>query len=149
MATSIKKKLYVSAVLPATQALAGYSALTWTQVKGVISIGSIGFPHETIQVPDLESGITKTYKGARAGSAAQLACRNVAADAGQTALKAANEAETEIAIQVVNPDGTTAEFWTGIIHSLTGNEASTTSYEGFTCSFVPNYAVVTGAADVS
>ncbi|MGN0933237.1 hypothetical protein [Falsigemmobacter intermedius] len=149
MATSIKKKLYVSATIPATQNLAGYSALSWTQVKGMVSIGSVGFPHETIPVPDLETGITKTFKGARAGSGAQLAWRKIAADAGQTALVAANEGETEVAIQIVNPDGTTAEFWTGIIHSLTSNEASTTSYEGSTCTFVPNYAVVTGAADVS
>lgn len=146
MATSIKKRLFISATSPATQNLAGYTGLTWIQVKGMVSIGSIGFPHETIPVPDLESGITKTYKGARAGSAASMAMREIAADPGQAAVSAANEAEEEVAIQVVNPDGTTAEFWTGIIHSMVGTEASTTSYEGSTFSFVPNYAKVAGAA---
>lgn len=146
--TSIKKRLFISATPATTKDIAGYTALTWDKLGGLVTIGQIGFNHETIAAPDLESGITATLKGARQGTAGQVAYRRLADDAGQEAVVAANEAETEVSIQIVNPDGTTATFWTGIIHSHIDNEASTNSYEGATFSFVPNYAKVTGPADL-
>lgn len=146
MATSIKKKLFISANPPATKDTAGYQAMSGLQqIKGVVSIGSIGFPHATIEVPELETGITKTFKGARTGSGAQIAFADRPDDAGQAAVATANNAETEVTLMVVSPDGTKADFWTGIIHSLVDNDADTSSYEGATFTFVPNYAVVSGA----
>lgn len=149
MATSIKKRAFISLTTPASQTIAGYTALTWLQIKGVITIGQIGFNHATIDVPDLESGITKTLKGARQGTGGQIAYSRKAADAGQTAVATANEGEAEVAIQIVDPDGTLSDYWTGIIHSLNDNEGSTTSYEGSTFTFVPNYAKVRGASDIA
>ena len=145
MATSIKKTVYISSTPPSTKDDAGYEALTsFIQIKGVVSIGSIGFPHATIEVPELETGITKTYKGARTGSGAQIAYATREGDAGQAAVETANEAETEVSLMIVSPDGETAEYWTGIIHSLVQNDADVSSYEGSTFTFVPNYARVTG-----
>ncbi|AZV00276.1 hypothetical protein [Paracoccus kondratievae] len=147
--TSIKKTLYISATPPATKNLAGYQALTWIKVTGVVTIGQIGFSHATIEAPDLESGITQTLKGARSGTAGQVAYRRIASDAGQAAVAAANETESEVAIQIVDPDGATSDYWTGIVHSHMDNEASVTSYEGSTFTFVPNYAKVRGASEIS
>ncbi|WP_312526704.1 hypothetical protein [Paracoccus sp. (in: a-proteobacteria)] len=146
--TSIKKRVFISLPLPATQTIAGYTALTYKQIKGVISVGQIGFPHETIPAEDLESGITKTLKGARQGTGATIPYRKIEADPGQTDVNTANEGEAEVVLQIVDPDGTTADFWTGIIHSLTDNEASTKSIEGQSFVFVPNYAKVRGAAKI-
>lgn len=147
--TSIKKRAYISATIPATQTLAGYQALTWLKIGGMVTIGQIGFNHATIEAPDLETGITKTLKGARSGTAGQLAYREIVGDTGQVAVATANEAETEVAIQIVDPDGTLSDYWTGIVHSHVDNEASVTSYEGATFSFVPNYARVRGASDIA
>ncbi|WP_313349383.1 hypothetical protein [Paracoccus sp. (in: a-proteobacteria)] len=144
--TSIKKRVFISSTTPATKDLAGYAALTWLQVKGVVTVGQIGFNHATIEAPDLESGITTTLKGARTGVGAQVAYRRLTGDTGQAAVVAANEAETEVSIQVVDPDGTNATFWCGVIHSHIDNEASVITYEGSTFTFVPNYAKVYGAA---
>lgn len=144
--TSIKKKLFISDTPPATKDSAGYQGMSGLiQVKGIVSIGSIGFPHGTIEVPELETGITKTFKGARTGSAAQIAYATREDDLGQAAVEEANEAESEVTLMIVSPDGTSADFWTGIVHSLVENDADTSSYEGATFSFVPNYAVVKGA----
>ena len=147
--TSIKKRLFMSATPAAAKTIAGYTALTWLQVKNIVTIGQLGFNHATIEAPDLETGIVATLKGARTGTGAQIAFRTLAADPGQVAIAAANEAETEVSIQVVDPDGTNSEYWTGIIHSLIDNEASVTSYEGQTFVFVPNYAKVRGASDLT
>lgn len=146
MSTSIKKKLFISPTPPATKDAAGYQAMaSFVQVKGIASIGSISFPHATIEQPELETGITKTFKGARTGSAAQIAYGARVDDPGQLAVEAANEAEGEVSLMVVSPDGTKAEFWTGIIHSLAQTDADVSTAEGSTFSFVPNYAVVKGA----
>lgn len=146
--TSIRKRAYISAIPAATKTLAGYTALTWLQVKNIVTLGQLGFNHATIEAPDLESGIITTLKGARTGTAASMAYRTLAADPGQAAVAAANAAETEVSIQIVDPDGATASYYTGVIHSLVPNEASVTSYEGETFVFVPNHEVVKGAASI-
>ncbi len=146
--TSIKKRLFISTTPTAAHTLVGYQALTWVQVKGIVTIGQIGFSHATIDAPDLESGIVTTLKGARQGVAASAAYRTQAGDAGQAAILTAHNTEGEVSIQVVDPDGTTASYWTGIIHSLIDTEASVTSYEGQTFTFVPNYEGIKGASDI-
>lgn len=147
--TSIKKRMFISAIPAAAKTLPGYTALTWLQVKNIVTLGQLGFNHATIEAPDLESGIVTTLKGARTGTGASIAYRKLADDPGQAAVAAANEAETEVSIQIVDPDGTNSEYWTGVIHSHIANEASVTSYEGATFTFVPNYAVVRGASDLT
>ena len=144
--TSIKKRLFISTTPTSAHSQAGYAGLIWVQVKGIATIGQVGFNHATIDAPDLESGITTTLKGGRQGVAASMAFRTQADDPGQAAVLVAHNTEGEVSIQIVNPDGETASFWTGIVHSLIENEASITSYEGKTFSFVANYEGVTGTA---
>lgn len=147
--TSIKKTLYISSSVPTDKSQSGYAALSdWKQIKGVVTIGSLGFNHATIDAPDLESGIITTLKGARQGVAASMAFRTIEGDAGQAAALTAHNDEAEVSLQVVDPDGQNAVFWSGVLHSLIDNEASVTSYEGKTFSFVPNYEGVKGAAAV-
>lgn len=146
---SIGKRLYISATAPATNTLAGYQALTWIKVGGIVSVGQIGFSHATIEAPDLESGITETLKGAQSGTGGQAAYKYIEGDAGQAAIVAANATRDNVAIQVVDPDGETSSYWTGIVHSLIDTEASVTTYEGSTFTFVPNSARVRGASDIA
>lgn len=144
MATSIGKRAYIGPV-PDTRTLAAFQAVAWAQIKGTVSVGSFGFPHATVDVPELETGITKTYKGARQGSGGEIAYRTIALDPGQVAVGAANAGRGEVAMRVDSPDGTTADFHVGIIHSLVPNPSDTSSYEGWTCTFVPNEEPVIGA----
>lgn len=150
---SIGKTVYIGLTPPLVKNIAGYQGVTWVKVNGIVTTGQLGFNHETIPAPDLESGITMQFKGARTGSGGQLAYRTLITagvlDPGQAAIAAANEQNDEVSLQVVNPDGTTANYWTGILHSLIDNESSTSSYEGKTCVFVPNYPVVSGPSDTA
>ncbi len=84
MSTSdITSKLFIAPGVPATRNKAGYEALTWTQVKGIVSIGATGTTNSPIEVPDLETGFTLAVKGARAGNVVAVAMREVKADEGQ------------------------------------------------------------------
>lgn len=153
-APSIKKTLYISttpaaSVGGASPILSAYTALDWDKVNGVVSIGQIGFQHNLIDIPDLESGMTKRAKGARNGTNGQIAIRTITGDVGQAELIVANEQPGDCSIQIVDPDGTNAIFWTGVLTSLMDNEASTTSYEGKSFAFTPNYQFVRGAADIT
>lgn len=142
----IATKAYIASALPASDTLSAYQALTWTQIKGIVSIGSLGFTHAMIEVPDLESGITQQIKGAETGQTANIAFRHVPSDAGQEDVEAAAAARGEVALKIVDPDGTNARFVRGELHSFVPNEASTTSYKGATFSFTPNMRPIYGAA---
>lgn len=52
-------KLYVSAAAPATNDAAGYSALTWTQVKGLDQLGEFGRAYEVGTFDSLDEGRIK------------------------------------------------------------------------------------------
>ena len=146
MPVEIKTKLYIAAALPATDTLSAFQALTWVQVKGVSSIGSIGFTHNMIEVPDLESGINLQLKGAETGQAASIVFRAIDGDAGQEDVQAAAPTRTEVALKIMDPDGTNSRFVRGELHSLVPNEASNTSHRGATVSFTPNMRPIYGAS---
>ena len=146
---SIGKTLYISVTPPTANTIAAFTALTWTKVNGIVSIGQIGFNHATIEAPDLETGITETMKGAQSGVAGNMAFREITGDAGQAAVVTANATRANVAIQIVDPNGTNSDYWQGIVHSLIDTEATVTSYEGATFTFVPNAAKVRGPRDAT
>lgn len=145
MSTSdITSKLFIAPGVPATRNKAGYEALTWTQVKGIVSIGATGTTNSPIEVPDLETGFTLAVKGARAGNVVAVAMREVKADEGQADFKAAavEAASVEYSFKIAEPTaGATdeVEYISGIVMNWTRNERSTTTYAGFTCSIRQNY----------
>jgi len=148
MSTSdITTKLYIATGIPATFDKTGYEAMTWAQVKGVVSIGAIGVTDNIIDVPDLETGFTKGVKGARAGDVIPVAMREIKTDAGQDAMKAACEAFVEYSFKIVEPTASgEVEYITGLPHDWKRNERSTTAYAGYTAAIKANYpSVVTTA----
>lgn len=151
MSTSdITTTLWIADGLPATFDKAGYEALTWTQVKGIVSIGTVGTTTSPIDVPDLETGFTKAVKGGRAGTVTAVAMREIKTDAGQAAAKAAAiEAQSvEYSFKILEPSsGGDVEYVSGIAYDWQRNERSTTSYAGFTFNIRGNYnSVVADAA---
>lgn len=130
--------------VPATFDEAGYEAMTWVNIGGLVSIGEVGDDHETISVPDLTLGRIRTIKGAATGTTIPVALREVLADAGQTAAQtAAKAAGGEYSFRVGEP-GTVEQYFSGVCMSWKRTERSTGSYAGFTFSVTTNYPTVSG-----
>lgn len=149
MANYIGSIVSVAPAVPATFTKAGYEALTWTVVNGLVSAPIPAFETATIDVPDLTTGITKREKGASIGRETEMAFRDVNADTGQANVKtyAAPGYGTEVSIKVVLPNGTNNHvYMSGIMYSLMENEGTTESYRGFTVAFSQNYAAVVTTA---
>lgn len=150
MSTSdIGHTLHIATGKPATFDEAGYEAMTWVKVGGIVSIGPVGGTNNIIDVPDLESGYNKAAKGAKTGAVTAIALREIKADAGQAAAKsAASEAEqNDYSFMITEPDASgEVEYITGIAYDWQRNERSTTSYAGFTFSIRANYESVVADA---
>lgn len=148
MSTSdITTTLWIATGVPATFDKAGYEAMTWTKVGGIVSVGAIGVTDNLIDVPDLETGFTKGVKGARVGTVIATAMREIKSDAGQAAFKAACAAFTEYSFKILEPTASDeVEYISGLPHDWTRNERSTTAYAGFTANLRSNYPSVVVAA---
>lgn len=143
--------VYFSATLPATNNAAGFEALVWTKVAGIQSIGSRGLAHETIPVPDLQTGFTPVVKGAASGVDTMMTFREVLAgavpEAGQAAIqaRAENEAGT-CSIKLVQGTGAAqapvtgdrVAYAQGVVHSFRPREMTTNSHAGFSVTFRNN-----------
>lgn len=156
--SQIGKTVYVAEALPATNNEAGFDALTWVKVNGLVSIGSLGISHSNIDVPDLQTGFTKGVKGAATGNDVPMAFAMVASDAGQEDIRGlANASGTGAvgSIKVVRGTGASqapavgdaVQYAQGYFHTYAETEASDTSYEGFTVQFKQNAATVTALED--
>jgi hypothetical protein len=136
--------LAIATGIPATFDEAGYEAMTWVNIGGLVSIGEVGDEHETITVPDLTLGRIRTIKGAAVGTTIPVALREVLSDAGQTAAQAAAKgAGGEYSFRISEPGGT-EQYVSGVAMSWKRTERSTGSYAGFTFSVTTNYPTVTG-----
>lgn len=145
MTNFIGSVVSVSPGVPASFNKAGYEALTWTVVNGLVSAPIPGMETATIEVPDLTTGITKREKGASIGRETEMAFRDVPSDTGQGNVKtyAAPDYGQEVSVKVVLPDGTNNHIYmTGIMHSYMINEGTVESYRGFKVTFAQNYEEV-------
>lgn len=123
---------------PATNNQAGFEALSFTNIAGMVSVGELGDDQELITVPDLTIGRNISIKGAKTGTNIPINYRNVAGDAGQALVKSeSDELRGESSLRVTDADGNV----TYIYGPVTGHkrlERSITSYEGFTASIAVN-----------
>lgn len=149
--SNIGKTLYVSSTLPATNNKAGFEALTWTKVNGMVSGPQLGVTHSNIDIPDVQTGFTKGVKGAGQGQDSQMAFTIDGNDAGRTIIKtAADSGQGFLAIKIVTGSGANqapvtgdpVQYAQGYVHSYTENPATTDSYEGFTVNFKQNFVTV-------
>lgn len=150
MATNshIGKSVFFSTALPATNDDTGFEALVWVKVEGFQGGAQFGFDNADIDIPDLQSGITKRAKGMGTGAQSTLSFRRVADDtAGQGGIKTlADGVGTVGSIKVVRGSGTggapeegdPVEYAQGYYKSYTKMEASGTTHEGFTVIFQQN-----------
>ena len=150
-ANHIGKTIYHSTAAPATNNKAGFEALTWVLVSGGQTLPQLGVSHSMIDVPDLQTGFTSAVKGAAQGVDTTATFRNVAADAGQIAIKTAANSQAGVgAIKIVTGTGTNnapvtgdvVQYAQGILHSFQPNMPDNSSFEGFTVGFRQNAATV-------
>ena len=145
-ANDIGDKMYIATGIPATFDAAGYVALTWVQVKGVVSIGEVGDSDAGIAVPDLETGRVGTLKGATTGRVVPVALRDLKGmtDAGQVAVTAAALTDNEYSFKFTKAEegAVITEYQSGPVMSWTRTARTTTSFAGHTFEAGNNYGVI-------
>lgn len=144
---SIGCSVYISAALPATNDAAGFEALSWTEIGGLVEGPQFGYSHEVIDIPDLKSGYLSGAKGAAAGTDTQMQFREVESDTGQALAKTtADDNDGLCSIKVGYGTGTNStlttgdpvEYAQGFLHSHLPNKPTITSFRGFTVGFRSN-----------
>lgn len=131
----------IVAGIPTTFDKAGYETLFAgaDAIAGVVEAPAFASSHTDIPIPNLGTGRTVTRKGANIGIASPLLFSTVDSDAGQAAVKAGCAARAEYSLSILNPGGTAITYCSGILKDFTPNKPTTTSYDGATATFVPNY----------
>jgi hypothetical protein len=109
---------YISSALPATYDNTGYSALAYTQIRGVKVIGDIGVNYETADF-NIIGGIRQNKKVGKQANRVQIEVFKID-DAGQTLLKALLSASVSYSFKVVLVDGT-VYYFTAACSSRTNN----------------------------
>lgn len=148
----IGAKLYISAALPATNDAAGFEALSWTLINGLVSGPQFGYNHDVIEIPDLGSGFADAVKGMGSGTDTSFAYRNIDADAGQVLVRAnAIDDDGNVSLKlVVTPTGVggipatgdEVEYAQGFLHTYLKNQPTATAYTGATVNFRVRYKPV-------
>lgn len=148
--TDIGTTIAIATGVPATFTEAGYEAMTWVNIVGLVSVGEMGDEHETVSVPDLTAGRIRTLKGAATGTAIVVTLRAPLSGetaTGQTNAKAAATANggAEHSFKVTDASGN-SDYVSGVAMSWKRTERSTSSYEGYSFSVTANYPIVEGTA---
>lgn len=109
--TAAGSKLAISAGTPATDNAAGYAALTYTNVKGIESIGTFGSTFEVVNFQPLDGPLEK-HKGPANNGSLNPRYAIDTTDAGQTLLRTAgDDASSKLyAFQITLPDGAKRQF---------------------------------------
>ena len=100
-----------------------YAALTWTEIKGVASVGEIGPIYEVLTHSDLKDGVTRKAHGSLNNGDPAIQYRVIELDAGQIIINSALIGRTTIAFKVTRASGL-IQYFEGIISSAPTNEAT-------------------------
>jgi hypothetical protein len=96
-------KVYIGGakVMQATDfAESDFSSVSWTEIKGLESIGNVGSTATAVDVTAIGDNGTRTLKGQRSGGSMELSMFVDYADAGQLALVAAEKTDDDYAFKV-------------------------------------------------
>ncbi|MBN6819518.1 iron ABC transporter substrate-binding protein [Methylobacterium organophilum] len=113
--TATGAKIFIGpSVLPSTDTEAEYSALTWTEIGLVESLGEFGDQSNTVNFASLNDGRNRKAKGIRDAGDLALTVARDPTDPGQDALIAAEATSNKYAFKVVYPDRLTPTGTDGI-----------------------------------
>ncbi|WP_299945358.1 hypothetical protein [uncultured Ruegeria sp.] len=132
---------------PATEDQAGYGALVWTDIEGVISLPERGDTITDVSEPTLKDGRVEHFNGAKDGGVLSVPIKFIEGDAGQVALVAAAGTNTVYSFQEVDSDGVEAHFYYGRVQSVMRREATPNSFKGYSASLAVNSDRFTGTEE--
>lgn len=131
----------VVAALPATYDGAGYAALTWTGVVGLLTqLGELGDESNGISVTTLAGRTIRTNGGKDGGEVAFTYVYSLT-DPGQVILRAQNNGNTGVSMRVTDPDGKIM-YVAGVVANVKDMERSAESFKGQTGVLRVNTATV-------
>lgn len=117
--TSAGTTVAVSAAAPATFNVAGFAALTFTDIGEVVDGGELGRVYEVVKHNPLATRETIKRKGSYDSGTIALQMARVPSDAGQTILVAAVDSDASHSFEVTLQDGTILYFTGQITSYLT------------------------------
>lgn len=120
----------ISSTLPATRDQAGYEALTYTNIEGVVNIGNFGGSANVPTIVPLSTGDVEKRVGSRDYGSPVLQLVYVPDDAGQAALKAAFDGANERlpqAFKVEYPNGD-VRYFVGPVSSFENQPGDSDSF---------------------
>jgi hypothetical protein len=107
---SVGTCIAVSAALPATHDNTGFTALTFTQIGELESIGDLTTTHAAISFANMCTGKTSTLKGVEEAVTVEIMVALDRDDAGQTLMTAARKSANDYAFQVTEANGDKVYF---------------------------------------
>jgi hypothetical protein len=107
--TSSGTKFQISTTVPASTAdtLAELSALTYTDVDGIMTLGEFGDTRNLVDFSVLGDGRVRKLAGAADAGTLEIECAFDSLSAGQTAMRSAYDSGQEYAFKVETRDGVT------------------------------------------
>ncbi len=140
-------KLKIAPGRPATEDQAGYGALTWTEIEGVISLPERGDTINDVSEPTLKDGRVEHFNGSKDGGVLTAPIKYIEGDAGQAALVAAAGTNDTYSFQEVDSDGVQAHFYYGRVQSVMRREATPDSFKGYSSNIAVNSGRFTGTEE--
>ncbi len=108
--TAAGAALAVTASAPATENLAGFAALAYTNISAIQSLGDFGDTYADVPFTPLETRRTLHFKGSVDGGTLALELGFDPVDAGQAAIEAALASDNAYSFKVTLQDGTIFYF---------------------------------------
>ncbi|WP_321832617.1 hypothetical protein [Thalassovita sp.] len=141
--TELGTKLKIATGRPANHDQAGYGALSFKGVGGVISLPDRGDTSADTSEPTLADGRVEHFGGAKDGGVLDIPIKHIEGDPGQAALIAAAGSNGTYAFQEVDPDGE-AHFYFGRVLDVKRRPATASSFKGYVARIAVNSGRLTG-----
>lgn len=137
--------LAVSIAAPATEDLAGFTALTYTPVAEVTDMGSLGKTFTKVTHNPVADRKTYKYKGSYDNGALALKLAKAISDAGQKILRDASDEDENLSFKITLQDKKTMFFY-GQVFSFVTNIGSVDNILGADVSVEINSDIFEGPA---
>lgn len=137
--------VYVASGEPTTYDIAGYQALNWEKVVGVVSFGEWGDSENDVSEPLLSEGRVIHTNGTKDGGEVSISIQHRTTDAGADLIKANSGGDAPVSIMKVYASGE-GEIATGVFTSPKQREAGNDTVRGFTTMARVNTAVIEATA---
>lgn len=133
------RKLYIGGAFasPDADVAAGdFTSQTWVEIGNTTNLGTGGDTKATITSDEINRGRTRMTGGTKSGGTRTVVCNRNTADAGQTAMLAAFDANSNYAFREVYPDAPvtgsspagTTKYFVAEVMSATEDAASANSF---------------------